>query len=294
MTFRCAVGSCVCALSALSITLLLSAALSAQTKPVSEKTIGDEIGKLRATPDAQRGAVTGQIALEIRALPAGPKKLALADGLSHLATEGDPGRDNVQAVATTLEQALTENPIPAKGDQPAMPYIDLARLVRYEGVTAELSDPQFAKAVEALAANDAEIEKLDFTLGDLNGKKKVTLSQLHGNIVLVNFWATWCPPCRKELPDLDAINRHFQHQGLVVLAITDEDMFKVGSYWTGAQPSFTVLLDPYHKVGKQFHVDGLPRTFVYDRQGKLVAEGMDMRTQRQFLSMLAKAGLKPE
>jgi len=169
--------------------------------------------------------------------------------------------------------------------------MELAELVRYEGMTAEVADPQFKQAADILAANDAGIEKLDFALKDLHGKKW-TLSELRGKIVVVNFWATWCPPCRKELPDLDAIYMHFQSQGLVVLALTDEDMAKVDALFGGHLPAFPVLLDTGHKVGAEFHVDGLPRTFVFDRQGKLAAQSMDMRTQRQFLGMLAQAGLK--
>lgn len=277
------------------VTLLLFASLlSAQTKPVSDAAIVKQIQSLRSLPDTERGKQTGDIALEIRSLPASERKLSLALGLAHLSTEGDPGRDNLQAVTTTLAQALTENPVPAnkKTGDPASPYMELAELVRYEGMTAEVADPQFKQAADILAANDAGIEKLDFTLKDLHGKKW-TLSELRGKIVVVNFWATWCPPCRKELPDLDAIYMHFQSQGLVVLALTDEDMAKVGALFGGHLPGFPVLLDTGHKIGGEFHVDGLPRTFVFDREGKLAAQSMDMRTQRQFLGMLAQAGLKP-
>ena len=280
--------------SATLITLLLSVSLlSAQTKPVSDAAIVKQIQGLRSLPDAERGKQTGDIALEIRSLPASERKLSLALGLSHLSTEGDPGRDNLQAVTTTLAQALTETPVPAnkKTGDPASPYMELAELVRYEGMTAEVADPQFKQAADVLAARDAGIEKLDFTLKDLHGKKW-TLSELRGKVVVLNFWATWCPPCRKELPDLDAIYMHFQPQGLVVLALTDEDMGKVGALFGSHLPDFPVLLDTGHKIGGEFHVDGLPRTFVFDREGKLVAQSMDMRTQRQFLGMLAQAGLK--
>ena len=276
------------------ITLLLSASfLSAQTNPVSDAAIVKQIQSLRSLPDAERGKQTGAIALEIRALPPSERKLSLALGLAHLSTEGDPGRDNLQAVTTTLAQAVTETPVPAnkKTGDPASPYMELAELVRYEGMTAEVADPQFKQAADVLAARDAGIEKLDFTLKDLHGKKW-TLSELRGKVVVLNFWATWCPPCRKELPDLDAIYMHFQPQGLVVLALTDEDMGKVGALFGSHLPDFPVLLDTGHKIGGEFHVDGLPRTFVFDREGKLVAQSMDMRTQRQFLGMLAQAGLK--
>lgn len=280
--------------SAALITLLLSASfLSAQTNPVSDAAIVKQIQGLRSLPDAERGKQTGAIALEIRALPPSERKLSLALGLAHLSTEGDPGRDNLQAVTTTLAQAVTETPVPAnkKTGDPASPYMELAELVRYEGMTAEVADPQFKQAADVLAARDAGIEKLDFTLKDLHGKKW-TLSELRGKVVVLNFWATWCPPCRKELPDLDAIYMHFQPQGLVVLALTDEDMGKVGALFGSHLPDFPVLLDTGHKIGGEFHVDGLPRTFVFDREGKLVAQSMDMRTQRQFLGMLAQAGLK--
>ena len=111
--------------------------------------------------------------------------------------------------------------------------------------------------------------------------------------MLVNFWATWCPPCRKEMPDLDVIYTHFAPQGLVILSLSDEEPFKVANFIgsTGYHPP--VLLDTGGKVGKEFHVNGIPKSFVFDREGKLVAQSIDMRTQHQFLMMLGEAGLHP-
>jgi peroxiredoxin len=167
------------------------------------------------------------------------------------------------------------------------------RLVHYAGAHVTLHDPLFAKANDLLAANEVDIAKADFTLKDLHNKKW-TLSQLHGKIVLVNFWATWCPPCRTEMPDLDAIYTHYQSQGLVVLSITDEDPFKVNSFLapTGYHPP--VLIDSGGAVHKMFHVEGIPETFVFDRDGKLAGIAIDQRTQRQFFGMLAQAGLQPQ
>jgi len=274
----------------LAAAVLLSAPLLySQT---SESAIAKQIGNLRSVPSAERPAATAKIAADIRTLPAGPKKLGLADSLAHLSTEGDAGSETLQAVADTLAQALTESPVAAKGDRPPDPYTELAELIRYERVTTTLKDPLLAKAGEILAANDADIQKADFTLKDMHGKK-VTLSALRGKIVLVNFWATWCPPCRLEMPDLDIIYTHFQSQGLVILSITDEDAFKVVSAigsWNYHPP---VLFDTDGKVHKLFHVEGIPRTFVFDREGKLVAVAIDQRTQRQFFQMLAAAGLHP-
>jgi peroxiredoxin len=272
---------------------LLLAAPFAHTQ-ADESTITNQIKTLRGLSQAERSALTIKIATEIQALPAGVPKLHLADALAHLVTEGDQGIDALQAVADTLTQSLADTPVPAKAkdDQPPMPYKDLANLVRYEHVTTNLTDPLYLKASDILAANDADIEKADFTLKDLHGKK-VTLSDLRGKIVLVNFWATWCPPCRAEMPELDAIYTHFQAQGLVVLSITDEDPFKANSFVAPNKYHPPVLIDSDNKVHKLFHVEGIPRTFVFNRDGKLVAEAIDQRTQRQFLKMLSETGLHP-
>jgi peroxiredoxin len=258
----------------------------------TESSVIDRLKSLRSVPDDQRPAATIQIAKDIRTLPTGPSKLKLADALSHLVTEGDPGQQTLQAVGDTLSQALSQSPVKPKNDKPPMEYMDLARLVRYETVTTELKDPLLDKALEAFAANDADAAKADFTLKDLSGNK-VTLSRLRGKIVVVNFWATWCPPCRKEMADLDAIYTHFQPEGLVILSISSENSLQVNSFIQGALYHPTVLIDDGGKVAKQFHVEGIPRTFVFDREGKLVAQATDMRTQRQFLRMLSAAGLKP-
>jgi peroxiredoxin len=110
--------------------------------------------------------------------------------------------------------------------------------------------------------------------------------------VLVNFWATWCPPCRKEMPDLETLYERFESKGFVVLGISDEEAATIEPFIRERKVSFPVLLDPGRKVNDAFVVEGIPKSFVYDRQGKLVAQSIDMRTQKQFLEMLEKAGLE--
>jgi peroxiredoxin len=259
---------------------------SAQEKPIAEQIHG-----LRQLSDDVRAGVTKQLALQIRQLPATPNKLRLAVGLANLSTEGDFGHDTLQEVATTLADTLRQQPVPDDHGQPVAAYLELAQLVRYEHVQASLDVPQFKVAMAKLEGDDQRRQEADFTLTDLQGKTW-SLRELKGKVVLVNFWATWCPPCRKEMPDLNALYQRFKDQGFVVLAISDEDADKVKPFIAERNISYPVMLDPGRKVNELFQVEGIPKSFVYDREGKLVAQSIDMRTQKQFLEMLGLAGLR--
>ena len=279
---------------AIAILLTFSASLLAQDKIVfsdQEKPIVEQIRGLRKLDDATRAITTKELALQIRQLPVVPNKLRLAGALAGLATEGDFGRDTLQEVTTTLADALREQPPAGKPGEPNDLYTELASLVKYEHMKAESDNPQFAEAMAKLEAADAKRQKADFTLTDLQGKSW-HLQELHGKVVLLNFWATWCPPCRKEMPDLQALYDKYKDQGFVVLAISDEDSAKVAPFIAEKKIGYPVMLDPGGKVHELFEVEGIPKSFVYDREGKMVAQSIDMRTRGQFQEMLAAAGLQ--
>src|SRR6266567_2550361 len=270
--------------------VFVSATVLAQRQEIvwndQEKPIVEQLHNIRNLPDDVRVHTTRNLALQIRHLPAVPNKLRLAMGLAGRATEGDFGHDTLQEVATTLADAMKEQP---PKDQQA--YLELASLVRYEHVSASLDTPEFAAAMAKLEADDHRRNEANFTLTDLSGKAW-TLKDLRGKVVLVNFWATWCPPCRKEMPDLETLYRRFGPQGLVVLGISDEEATKVKPFISQQKVTYPVLLDPGRTVNELFQIEGIPKTFIYDREGKIVAQSIDMRTQKQFLDMLGKAGLE--
>jgi len=282
-------------LFALSIIALLPAALHAQQKDnwnAQEQPIFDQIKTLRSLADDERARTTKTLALEIRTLPSSPNKVKLALYLASRATEGDFGNATLREVATTLAEALRQQPQAEENGKPAAAYNELAQLARYEHMQVSLDDPQFAAAMAKLQADDERRQSANFTLTDLQGKTW-TLKDLKGKIVLVNFWATWCPPCRKEMPDLDALYQRFRDRGFVILAISeDEETAKVAPYIAEHKISYPILLDPGAKVNDLFQVEGIPKSFVYNREGALVAQSIDMRTQKQFLEMLAQAGLQ--
>ncbi|MEK6337176.1 MAG: TlpA disulfide reductase family protein [Acidobacteriota bacterium] len=256
-----------------------------------EAAILNQIRHLRELADDVRTTTSKQLALDIRKLPASPNKLDLAFGLANLSTEGDFGHETLQEVATTLAEALRDDPSPMMGNEPAPPYVQLAQLMRYEQVKVSLDSPQLTAATAKLEKDDESRQNADFTLNDLQGKSW-NLRGLRGKVVLVNFWATWCQPCRKEMPDLDALYKRFKDQGFVILGISDEEAPKVKELLAEQKVSYPILLDPGRKINELFRIEGIPKNFVYDRNGKLVAQSIDMRTQKQFLAMLAQAGLR--
>ena len=257
-----------------------------------EKPIYDQIKSLRSLPDDVRSKTTKDIALEIRTLPASMGKLRLAVYLASRATEGDFGHDTLQEVTTTLANAVQQAPSEEKPTVSSDAYSELAELARYEHMQVSLDTPQFKEAMAKLESDDAARQQANFTLTDLQGKSW-TLKDLKGKVVLVNFWATWCPPCQKEMPDLEALYNRFKDQGFVILAISeDEETEKVAPFIAERKISYPILLDPGQKVNRLFVVEGIPKSFVYNREGKLVSQSIDMRTQRQFLEMLGQAGLQ--
>ena len=268
-----------------------------------QKPLIEQLKALRSLDDHARPAAMRDLAEKIQRLPASRNKLYLALELASKSTEGDFGRPTVQAAATSLAAALREKPIPwtalsESGDDkfsdallPAYGYNELAQLERYEHVAVSLNgDPHYRAAKAALSAADDKRAHLDFELKDRTGKTW-RLSDLRGHVVIVNFWATWCPPCRKEIPDLENLYRRFSGQGLVILGISDEEAPKIDDFLKRQPIAYPVLLDSDRTVNKSFAIHGIPKSFVYDRSGKLVAQAIDMRTQGQFLDMLRTAGL---
>ena len=259
---------------------------SAQEAPIYEALRG-----LRKLPDDVRAGTTKELALKIRQLPATENKMTLALHLASLSTEGDFGRETLQEVANTLTDALREKPQPDEEGGPGYAYRELARLVRYEHVQTNLNAPPLRAALAVFEADDRKRQDADFTLSDLQGKQW-TLHELKGKVVLVSFWATWCPPCRKEMPDLEALYERFKDQGLVVLAISNEKEEKVRPFIDKAKYSYPVLVDSDGKVSERYVVEGIPHSFVFNREGKLVAQSTDMRTRGQFEAMFGDAGLR--
>jgi peroxiredoxin len=108
----------------------------------------------------------------------------------------------------------------------------------------------------------------DFALNDLNGGK-VALSELKGKVVILNFWATFCGPCKEEMPSLNNLFLSFKKDGLIVLAVSTDDSEKpVQSFIKAKAIAFPVMIDKDQQVFfDRYAILGLPTTFIIDRDG---------------------------
>jgi peroxiredoxin len=111
----------------------------------------------------------------------------------------------------------------------------------------------------------------DFILADLSGLK-TRLSDLKGKVVLVNFWATWCPPCREEIPSMAALNRVMAGKPFRMMAISIDQGGKdaVNDFFKKSGLTLPALLDSDGRVGKLYGITGVPETFVIDRKGVII------------------------
>ncbi|MDH3388767.1 MAG: TlpA family protein disulfide reductase [Gammaproteobacteria bacterium] len=109
----------------------------------------------------------------------------------------------------------------------------------------------------------------NFTLKSLSGEN-LKLSEMTGNVVLINFWASWCGPCREEMPLLNALHKKYEPLGFTVIGVNvEEDVNNARGFLKSFPVNFPVLLDNTNKVSKQYNVIAMPTTVVVDRDGNM-------------------------
>jgi len=171
---------------------------------------------------------------------------------------------------------------------PTSAHTLLYSFVRWsETVSEELfafPPPEGSKKVAPFAAAEGVSEAAamtgtdapNFTLKDVDGQS-VDLKSYRGKVVLVDFWATWCPPCQEEMPHLEQMHRELREKGLVVLGLdVGESAETVRDFAREHHYTFPLLLGAEPEIAAKYHVDGYPTVYMVDRAGKIAGRYSDV------------------
>jgi thiol-disulfide isomerase/thioredoxin len=147
--------------------------------------------------------------------------------------------------------------------------LSLLTLLCMAPAAAQLPLPELSHELTRLST---PIQAPDFQLEDMDGEK-YSLESYRGKVVILNFWATWCPPCRREIPSMEALYQAFRDEAFAILAINEwetEDHVFAFMGQLPVEPGFPILLDLDSAVATSFGVKGLPTTLLLDPQGRIV------------------------
>ena len=139
----------------------------------------------------------------------------------------------------------------------------------------------------------------DFKLPDLN-EKDIRLSDFRGKVVFLNFWATWCKPCREEMPSMEILYKNFEKDGLVILAISIDRVTTkkdIPPFVKALNLTFPILVDSWGQTDKRYKLMGVPETYIIDQQGILREKVIGPRDwtmleNLQVVTQLLKNGTK--
>ncbi|MGH1470461.1 MAG: TlpA disulfide reductase family protein [Cellvibrionaceae bacterium] len=127
----------------------------------------------------------------------------------------------------------------------------------------------FSLVVSAQAAQKLSGTAYDFTLPSNSGKN-VRLSELRGEVVMINFWASWCGPCRQEMPILEELYQRYSRAGFTILGVNVEpDSEDANKILKNVKISFPVLYDKESEVSELYNVEAMPSTVIIDRNGEM-------------------------
>ncbi len=170
-----------------------------------------------------------------------------------------------------------------------------------DATEVEKFDSKLVESEEEESETESPIggDAVSFLLTDLNGKQ-FNMDKLRGKIVVIDFWASWCGPCRETMPHVEKLHKEFKDRGVVVLGMNDEEVADAKRFVQKHGYTFPTLIDAESAVSKQYGIQAIPQTFVIDRDGKIVAHFMgtgqeaNLRdTVKELLAVKADNNPKP-
>jgi peroxiredoxin len=137
-------------------------------------------------------------------------------------------------------------------------------------------------------AGVADVQAPNFTLRSADGQS-VSLAQFKGDVVMINFWASWCGPCRQEMPLLDSIYKQYKDMGFTLLGVNVEPHASSANAWLKKTPvSYPILYDPNSQVSQLYQVQAMPTTVIVDRKGivRFVHNGYLPGDENQYMNSI--------
>jgi thiol-disulfide isomerase/thioredoxin len=246
-------------------------------------------------------AATASAELAIAATP-GTRSQAEADrGMALFMQAGDKGKPEVlKAADESLKAAIADAPQNATAH-----FYDgkvLAKLGQTEAAGAEFGkcveclspkDPSYVRAKHFAANPSLALAKMapPFTVTALDGSR-FTLDEMGGKVVLIDFWATWCGPCKEELPHMKKIAKEFADEPLVIISVSwDSDEAKWKDFIAKNEMTWVQYRDADHSLSSAFGINAIPHYFTIDTDGVLTAEmlGEGSNVEGKLKKLLAKA-----
>jgi thiol-disulfide isomerase/thioredoxin len=169
----------------------------------------------------------------------------------------------------------------SSGQGSAEPDQEYGAPVEVPSAPPEVSAPETAmgKRLSSLGFQTptADLPAVDFSLKDLSGQEQ-NLSSYAGKLVFLNFWATWCGPCRTEIPSMEELYLELQNQGFVIVALNSQETDEqVADFVENVGMSFPVLLDTDGRVGAAYSIRAIPTTYIIDPQGYILGRMVGTR-----------------
>jgi len=120
----------------------------------------------------------------------------------------------------------------------------------------------------------------DFTLPTFPDNTEISLKDFKGRVVYLDFWATWCPPCRKSFPWMDEMHERYKDEGLSIIAVSvDKKRELIEQFIKKMEPGFIIAHDPTGTVAKTYQLRAMPTTYLINRNGQLVMTHMGFRSK---------------
>jgi peroxiredoxin len=230
---------------------------------------------------AQKRAVVEEMIAFIRGA-AKQDRAGAADDLIWWANKAGLDRATIRPAVELMVNASRDSSYPIADEA--------AQLIREYGLNLGMNDPSIQARIALAQLEEALSEAYSFTLPSLDGTS-VRLKDLRGKVVLLNFWATWCGPCRAEKPILQKVYGDLKDRGFMLLAITDEDPDVVRRFASEYHITLPVFIDRRRTVFDHYLIQGIPKTIILNRKGRAVARPITISDEGELRKMLTAAGV---